>query len=84
MDPRDSRYLIANYKELGCAIIAQAVRDYLHGLLSEEHLHKFLYETLWVKCLDLDIDNLFTLAVEKKARLEHAKKERKEKKQNTF
>lgn len=80
MNPRDTRYLIANYKQLGCAIIEQAIRDYWDGLESEEHLRKFLYETAWVKCLDLDIDNLFTLAVRKKARLEHAKKEGKNKK----
>jgi hypothetical protein len=80
MNPRDTRYLITNYKQLGCAVIEQAIKDYWDGLESEEHLRKFLYETTWVMCLDLDIDNLFTLAVRKKARLEHAKKEGKNKK----
>lgn len=79
MNPRNTRYLINNYKQLGCAIIEQAIRDYWADLVSEEYLQKFLYETLWVRCLDLDIDYLYNLALERKENMENAKKERKAK-----
>ena len=58
---------IENYKALGCAIIQQAVEDYMEGLLSEEYLRNFIYNTLWIRCLDLDLDYLMENAIKKKA-----------------
>ena len=82
MNPRDTRHLINNYKQLGCAIIEQAIRDYWADLVSEEYLYNFLYGTLWVQCLDLDIDYLYNLALDRKEKMEDAKKERKAKRQS--
>ena len=59
---------IENYKALGCAIIQQAVEDYVDGLISEEYLKDFIYNTLWIKCLNLDLDYLMENAIKKKNR----------------
>ena len=59
---------IENYKALGCAIIQQAVEDYVDGLISEEYLKDFIYNTLWIKCLNLDLDYLIENSIKKKNR----------------
>lgn len=58
------------YKALGCAIIAQAIKDYLYTDYSEQSLHDFLYNTQWVQCLDLDIDYLWANTIKKKKEIE--------------
>lgn len=63
---------IENYKALGCAIIQQAVEDYVEGSLSEEYLRNFIYNTLWIRCLDLDLDYLMENAIKKKNRRDYA------------
>ena len=50
---------IERYKELGCAIIQQAVDDYYEDILSLSELYHFLYHTEWIQCLDIDVDFLF-------------------------
>ena len=65
---------IENYKALGCAIIQQAVEDYVEGLLSEEYLRSFIYNTLWIRCLDLDLDYLMENAIKKKEGGKHAER----------
>lgn len=57
------------YKSLGCAVIQQAVEDYWDDLITSNDLFLFLHNTLWVQCLDLDIDSLYERAVEKWGKL---------------
>jgi len=71
------------YKALACAIIGQAINDYLYAGFSEQSLHDFLYNTQWVQCLDLDIDYLWDNAVEKKRRIEYESKQKVDSKGNS-
>jgi len=50
------------YHRLGCAIVRQAVEDYCNNEMSHDALVEFLTETLWVKCLRLDVDRVIELA----------------------
>lgn len=50
------------YHALGCAIIQQAVEDYCNNELSYDALESFLRGTLWVKCLDIDVERVLELA----------------------
>lgn len=74
---------ISCYKSLACAIIGQAVKDYLYSTYSEQSLHDFLYKTQWVQCLDLDIDYLWKIVKEKKRRLEYESKQKMDSKRNS-
>jgi hypothetical protein len=67
---------IENYKTLGCAIIKAAVDDYIQGDLPEGYFKKFLYETLWIKCLNVDVDWIFEKAKERHDEKEERKAKR--------
>ena len=66
---RNDKY-IERYKELGCAIIQQAVEDYMEDVIDEAELYYFLYHTLWIECLDIDVESLFEKVRDKKRCLE--------------
>ena len=61
---------------LGCAIIKTAIEDYVYGDITEGCFKQFLYNTLWIKCLDLDIDFVFEKAKEKHDEREELKAKR--------
>ena len=63
---------------LGCAIIQEAIVDYADGLISYASLSNFLTGTLWVKCLDLDIENLLEKARSLRERKEEIKKSKRQ------
>lgn len=71
------------YKSLACAIIGQAVRDYLYSTYPEQSLYNFLYHTQWIQYLDLDIDYLWKIVTEKKRRLEYESKQKMDSKRNS-
>lgn len=62
MNKLDDMSLIENYKMLGCAVVQVAIVDYANGKMSYASLSNFLTKTLWVKCLDLNIDYLLEKA----------------------
>lgn len=61
---RNSDWWVPGYRSLACAVVEQAVNDYLYDNLSLEELKKFLYNTEWITYLNLNIDNLVKLAEE--------------------
>lgn len=63
---------------LGCAIIQEAIVDYADGEISYASLSNFLKGTLWVKCLDLDIENLLEKARSLRERKEEIKKSKRQ------
>lgn len=72
----DERVLDLRYRELACAIIEQAVDDYYYHNMPYYRLEKFLRNTEWVSCLDLDIDALLEVARKRKEELDNAKEEK--------
>ena len=64
MEKKENKEL-RGYKSLCCAVIKQAVEDYWDNIISQKELEDFLHRTAWVQCLDLDIENLLTLAKKK-------------------
>lgn len=72
----NEQVLDLRYKELACAIIEQAVEDYYYHNMPYYRLEKFLRNTEWVSCLNLDIDALLEVARKRKEELERAKEEK--------
>ena len=68
--------LFLRYRELACAIIEQAVDDYYYHNMPYYRLEKFLRNTDWVSCMNLDIDALLEVARKRKEELDNAKEKR--------
>lgn len=65
------------YKSLACAVIRQAVYDYVYEGMPYYQLERFIKNSVMVDCLDLDKDNLLELAQRKKRRVMFGGKKKK-------
>jgi len=78
MNDEKNTVSINNYKALCCAAIQAEVEDFCDGKISEQSLYNFIYGTLWVRCLNIDLDYLYQKSLEKRRKILNAKERKKQ------